>query len=414
MTASPSTPSVREPRPDAQASRPVRRRAVGNGDGPSAAGPLPLDERAAATVAVAGGGQLARMMAPAAHRLGLELLVLDPDAECAAAEVADALLVGDYADAAALAGLAGRARVVTFEIEQTDVAGLRALLASGCPVAPSPDVLEVVQDKLGQKRFLAAHGLPVSEGEAFDPHTPPALPFVWKARRGGYDGRGVAVVRSAADLAALPAVPGLCETQVDIERELAIMVARSAAGHVVLYPLTEILMDPERHVLDTVVAPAAVAPRVEQTCRALARRIVEALDYVGVLAVEFFVDRVGDVLVNEISPRPHNSGHYTIEACITSQFEQHLRAVAGLDLGPADMHGAAATFNVLAGRNAAGEAVAPRYDALAGRSGVHVHDYGKAANRPGRKLGHVTVLADDPRRALERAAECRALLEAGT
>lgn len=363
------------------------------------------------TIGVAGGGQLARMMAPAARRLGLTLTVLDPDPRCSAASVADELVVGDFADPAALARLAERADVITFEIERTDVEGLRVLENRGCPVAPAARVLEIIQDKLEQKRFLAALGVPVpafrpfeSDQAGFDP------PFVWKARRGGYDGRGVAVVTSAEALESLPRVPAMAEVRVDIERELAIMVARSADGEVVLYPVTEILMDPEQHVMDTVIAPASVAPPIERDCREIARRVVEALDYVGVLAIEFFIDRKGEVLVNELSPRPHNSGHYTIEACVTSQFEQHLRAIAGLGLGASDMHCVAATFNLLGSADATNPA--DRLAGCTGETGVFVHDYGKAEIRPGRKLGHVTVTGEDHARVLARVRDLKATLGA--
>lgn len=364
---------------------------------------------AARTVGVAGGGQLARMMATAARGLGLKLCVLDPDVACSAAGVADDLLVGAYDSLTSLRALAERSDCVTFEIERVSAAALRRLESLGHGVAPSAAVLETIQDKLLQKHFLRVHGIPTS---AFEPYRPDAatersMPFVWKARRDGYDGRGVAIVREAADRAELPQVPALLEAQVDIVRELAILVARDRDGALEFYPVVELLMHPVRHVLEMVVAPAIVDAPTTEHARTLAARIANALDYVGILAVEFFVERGGELLVNEISPRPHNSGHYTIEACAVSQFEQHLRAVAGLGLRPAGMRGTAVTFNVLGADGAHGQ---PRYvgfDGDASGDGVHIHCYDKREVGPGRKMAHVTIVGESRDAVLARALALR-------
>lgn len=367
----------------------------------------------ARTVGVAGGGQLAQMMVPAAHKLGLRLCVLDPDAACSAADSADDLVVGAYDSLTALRALAKRADCVTFEIERVSASGLRRLESLGHAVAPSATVLETIQDKLLQKHFLRMHGIPTSPFEPYQPAQPPQrkMPCVWKARRDGYDGRGVAIVDSVADLAALPPVPAMLEDRVDIVRELAIMIARDRSGAIEIYPVVEIVMDPVAHVLDTVVAPADVDAGTVRRARELATDVVQALDYVGILAVEFFVNRSGALLVNEISPRPHNSGHYTIEACAVSQFEQHLRAVAGLGLRPAGMQGAAVTFNVLGADGARGQ---PRYvgfDAASASDGVYVHCYDKPEVRPGRKMAHVTVVDETREAALARAQHLRETIQ---
>ncbi|MEQ8496221.1 MAG: 5-(carboxyamino)imidazole ribonucleotide synthase [Gammaproteobacteria bacterium] len=360
-------------------------------------------------VGIAGGGQLAQMMLPAARRLGLELVVLDPEPQCSAAGEAAHVVVGAFDSLDALRDLASRSDVVTFEIERISTSALRALEAEGHCVRPAAAVLEVIQDKLVQKQFLERHGIPTSAFVACElPGVLPwALPCVWKARRDGYDGRGVAVLRETDDVARLPVGPAMLERLVDIDYELAVMIARDADGHVVPYPLTEILMDPQAHVMDTVVAPAIAPAAIAARCARLAEAVVTALDYVGILAIEFFVDRHGEVLVNEISPRPHNSGHYTIEACQTSQFEQHLRAVSGRPLGSATLLRPAVTFNVLGAPGAQGT---PRYvgfDAFAGDDDVHVHCYDKPQVRPGRKMAHVTVLGATREAALARAAQVR-------
>jgi len=370
--------------------------------------PPPRSDTAAAAVAVigvAGGGQLARMMLPAAARLGLDVVVLDPDPLCSAAPLAQGTVVGAFDSSTALFELARRSDVVTFEIERIDAGVLRELEAAGHRVRPSATTLEIIQDKLTQKEFLARHGVPTSGFCAYPrlDEGPPALPCVWKARRDGYDGRGVAVLRDAAALRALPTTPALLEDLVDIDYELAILVARDTRGTLVHYPVVEIVMDPTAHVMDTVIAPAEVPAAIAARCRELAGVIAEAFAYVGILAVEYFVDRAGNVLVNEVSPRPHNSGHYTIEACATSQFEQHLRAVAGLELGSAELKAAAVTFNVLGAADTNGR---PRYvgfDMHAEEDDVFVHCYDKPEVRPGRKMAHVTVLAATRAAAWDKA-----------
>lgn len=375
----------------------------------AAAAPGTAGLTAVRTVGVAGGGQLAQMMVPPARALGLRLVALDPDAACSAAQTVDELVVGPLASAPHLETLASKADVVTLEIERVNAEALASIENTGKAVRPSAATLATIQDKLIQKQFLVTHGIATSRFKALA--SPAALddtfPVVWKARRDGYDGRGVQVLRSAQDAAGLPETPALLEELVDIDYELAVLVARDVGGSIVLYPLSEIVMDPQAHVMDSVIVPAAKPPAIEAECRRLAAAAAEALDYVGILALEFFVTRAGEVLVNEMSPRPHNSGHYTIEACDTSQFEQHLRAVAGLSLGGVGETRAAITFNLLGRCTRAGP---PRYvgfDGWAASDGVYPHSYDKPEVRPGRKMGHVTVVADSREEAIAMAARIR-------
>ncbi|MDA0823847.1 MAG: 5-(carboxyamino)imidazole ribonucleotide synthase [Proteobacteria bacterium] len=358
------------------------------------------------TVGVAGGGQLAQMMASAARHLDIRTVVLDPDPDCAAAQNADELIVGDFGSADDLLGLAKRCDVVTFEIELVDAQALALLEAGGYCVAPSAKVLTTIQDKLLQKYLLADLKIATAEFCEYPGQTRLEMPYVWKARRGGYDGRGVAVIRDQDDIESAPDIPALLEDLVDIDKELAILVARDYCGNIVCYPLTEINMDSHAHVLDMVVAPADVSHDIVAECENIAQMIVNQLDYVGILAVEFFLDRNGKIIVNELSPRPHNSGHYTIEACATSQFEQHLRAITGLPLGPVGMKCAAATFNLLGEFHSVD---VPRDPELhAATSGVFVHDYGKTPVRRGRKMGHVTVIDEDRTQVILRANAIKA------
>ncbi|MEX2480148.1 MAG: 5-(carboxyamino)imidazole ribonucleotide synthase [Gammaproteobacteria bacterium] len=363
------------------------------------------DNKARPVIGIAGGGQLAQMMLPAAARLGLDVVVLDPDPQCSASAQAQGTVVGAFDSASALAELAARSDVVTFEIERIDAAALGELERAGHRVRPAAATLAIIQDKLTQKEFLAGHGVPVGSFSAYA--GAPPLPCVWKARRDGYDGRGVTVLRTTSDVAALPDTPAMIEPLVDIDYELAILIARDAQGKLVHYPLVEIVMDDAAHVMDTVIAPAEVPAAIAARCREIATIIVEAFGYIGILAIEFFVDRRGQVLVNEVSPRPHNSGHYTIEACATSQFEQHLRAVADLGLGSAELQQAAVTFNVLGAAQARGIPHYIGFDRCAEQDGVFVHCYDKPVVHPGRKMAHVTVLAATRAAALDKAARIK-------
>ncbi len=376
---------------------------------------VPLKEStrpASQCVGIVGGGQLARMMAEAASNIGLEITVLDPTPACPAAEFATQL-VGEFDDERQLAVLAHQAAVVTLDIEAVSAHCLETLERNGTRVAPAARVLAIIQDKLRQKEFLAQHGFPTSpfcavtnqaELAAFE------LPCIVKARRHGYDGRGVKRVTSHEDALEMLKTPCLAERLVEIDKELAIMVARNWRGEVVTYPVVEAEFDARANILDVIKAPAAVPSVVAARCEQLAREIVIALDGVGIFGIEFFLDRAGQVLVNEISPRPHNSGHYTIEACATSQFEQHLRAVAGLPLGSASLRAAAVSFNLLGALEADGTPVYEGLNAAQAMPGVAVHLYGKHRVKPFRKMGHVTVTSDTLDHAVLIAQTLRASL----
>lgn len=364
-------------------------------------------------VGIVGGGQLARMMAEAAPRLAIDITVLDPTPGAPASDFASQI-VADYDDRSALRELAAISDVVTLDIEAVSAAALATLEQAGVCVAPSSSVLGIIQDKYLQKQFLHEHGLP---GGRFAPVADLddlrafGLPCILKARRHGYDGRGVRRVQTAADaLPLLEAGACLAEAVVDIEKELAVMVARNARGEVALYPVVEAEFDAAANILDTIRAPASITDAVAERCAELATAAVTALQGVGIFGIEFFLDRAGEVSINEISPRPHNSGHYTIEACTTSQFEQHLRAVTNMPLGPTTLLHPAASFNLLGAPQAHGS---PRYHGLddaARMPGAVVHLYGKHSVKPYRKMGHVTVTGGSGADAAAKAAQLRELI----
>jgi 5-(carboxyamino)imidazole ribonucleotide synthase len=352
-----------------------------------------------ATIGIVGGGQLGRMSALAAARLGYRCHILTPEPDSPAAQVSAGVTLGDFEDPHALRAFAAAVDVITFEFENVSAEGLD-LLASLKPVRPSPTVLRISQDRVLEKSTLNAAGVPTAPWceitTAADLDAAIAalgLPAILKTTRLGYDGKGQALLRTRADAAAfgeLDPKPLVLEGFVDFACEISVIVARGLDGHIVAFDTVE--NRHRDHILDLTLAPARIAPSVDAAAQAMARRVAEAIDLVGLLAVEMFVTADGRVLVNEIAPRPHNSGHWTIDACPVSQFEMHIRAVAGLPLPDALRHSDAVMKNLVGPEETA------LWPEIVASPGLIGHLYGKAEARPGRKMGHVTRLF--PRGAL--------------
>jgi 5-(carboxyamino)imidazole ribonucleotide synthase len=347
-----------------------------------------------ATIGIIGGGQLGRMSAMAAARLGFRCHILTQEADSPAAQVAAGVTIGGYDDAASLRAFADAVDVITFEFENISAAGLE-LLASRKPVRPSPAILRLTQDRVNEKSFINGAGaptgpwMPVNDAaELADAIAQLGLPAVLKTTRLGYDGRGQAILRCAADaqaaLASLSPAPYILEGFVDFACEISVIVARGEDGAAVAFDVVE--NRHRNHILDLTLAPAQVTPEIQRTARAIAISIATDLDLVGLLAVEMFVDRQARVLVNELAPRPHNSGHWTIDACPASQFELHIRAVAGLPLPTPVRHSDAVMKNLVGPEEVA------LWPQILATPGLIPHLYGKTEAPAGRKMGHVTRL----------------------
>jgi len=365
-----------------------------------------------AQIGIIGGGQLGRMTAQKAKRLGFRVIVLDPYPEAPAGQIADAQIVGSFTDPERIRELVEQCELATYDIEHIDAATLQQLESEGHAIRPSGKLLALVQDKLLQRQLYGRAGLPQPEYVQCDDPGPEAFaefgyPLVQKARKGGYDGRGVAVISSVDDLGDLLPVPSILERKVDLVKELAVVVARGIDGSIAAYPLVEMEVDPKANLLDLLLAPARVAPSVAKRAEEIAVAVVEALDGVGVFGVELFLSTSGELLVNEVAPRPHNSGHFTYEATMTSQFEQHLRAIAGLPLGSTQQYMPAAMVNLLGAPGESGPAAYSGLEEALAVPGALVHIYGKAETRPSRKMGHVTVLDQDLEAARQKAIEIR-------
>lgn len=358
-----------------------------------------------ARLGILGGGQLGRMLLTPAHRLGVHCQVLDPDPEASCKACCSGFVQGAFTDYETVLAFGRNCDVLTVEIEAVNVAALKQLHSEGCKVYPSHQMLALIQDKGLQKQFLVDNGFPTAPFISLpDPLTTvdaSFLPGIAKLRRDGYDGRGVWPVDTIADLADVQA-PIILERKADIVTELSVIVSRSREGEIAVFEPTRVVVDPLTHMLDYLLCPAGVSASVHARLKTLATEVALALDLVGVLALECFLLPNEVIWINELSPRPHNTGHHTIEGAVTSQYEQHLRAVMGWPLGLTTL-----LFPVVGMFNLVGPGhFCPEFwdkvMAIMDSSGVFVHHYGKNGIRPGRKLGHVTVVGESEAEVLEK------------
>ncbi|MEI6343377.1 MAG: 5-(carboxyamino)imidazole ribonucleotide synthase [Verrucomicrobiota bacterium] len=366
---------------------------------------------------ILGGGQLGRMLAMAARSLGYRIHVFTPEPGSPAGQVADVECVAPYDDLVRVREFASRTDVVTFEFENVPSA-TSAAAAEVAPVRPDGRVLHITQHRLREKTFLREHGFPVTPFRAIHSEedlrravVELGLPSVLKTAAFGYDGKGQQVLRAWDDvgpaMAALQGAPAILEAMVDFTLELSVVGARTESGEFGAFPVFQNAH--ARHILDVTVVPADVPEAVQAEARDLAHRVLKSLDVVGLLTVELFLARDGRLLVNELAPRTHNSGHVTLDACVTSQFEQQVRAICGLPLGDTRLRSPAAMANLLGDEWVASQGK-PRWEAALAMPDVHLHLYGKSEPRPGRKMGHLTALAATPREAARAAILARRLL----
>jgi 5-(carboxyamino)imidazole ribonucleotide synthase len=368
-----------------------------------------------ATLGLMGSGQLGRMFAVAARRMGYRVHVFSPDKDTPAGQFADREVTAAYDDESAVRGFARSLDLLTFEFENIPRATIE-WCAAECEVRPAGSILHTAQNRLREKDFLSGAGIPVARYSAVRSAADLSkacaeiqTPFILKSAAFGYDGKGQRFIGEAGDLDAIWAErPGdelILERAIDFEKEVSVIVARGIDGPMKTFPVCENIH--RDHILDITVVPARISPEVQNAAADLARVIAEKMELVGILAVEMFLQRDGNLLVNELAPRPHNSGHWTIEGCATSQFEQHVRAVCGLTLGPTDVLRPSAMANLLGDLWEGGE---PNWGAALAVPGTHLHLYGKHEPRPRRKMGHLTALAETGEAAVEAVSKARAAL----
>lgn len=363
---------------------------------------------------IIGGGQLGKIMSQKAKKLGFHVTILDPTPNCPAAQVSDRQIVAGFYDKQKLEQLVKECDVTTFELEHVDTEVLKKLYDQNYKIFPSPYVMELIQDKYEQKKLLDEKGIAVPKYkrvESKDDLKSFGLPVIQKARKGGYDGKGVMLLRDENDLENCIKADSFIEELVDIDKELAIIVARNIEGEIAVYPVVEMLFDERVNICDIVMAPARISEDLEKIAKKMAIKSIEILDGVGIFGVEMFLTKKGEILLNEIAPRPHNSGHYTFESCATSQFEQIIRAVTNLPLGSTKLISPSVMVNLLGEEGYEGEPFIEGIHEALEIPELSFHFYGKKETKPFRKMGHITVLSEDLDEALKKALKAKDILK---
>lgn len=371
-------------------------------------------------IGIVGGGQLGRMTILEARKMDIKVIVLTPEHPSPASDIADDYIIGSLYDEKKIKELASKCDILSYEIEHINVDVLEGIEKSGKVVNPSAKVLKVIQNKAKQKALFEEKGLPTSKWDYVKADNLQALinkygfPVVQKSCTGGYDGKGVFVLKSEADIPNMIKGDSFFEEFVPFEKEIAILVARNERGQTKTYPLVDMEFDPTTNMCDITVCPAKVNKELEEKAMDIATKAVEALDGYGLFGVEMFLTKDGEILLNEIAPRPHNSGHYTIEGCYTSQYEQYLRAIMNLPLGATGYIKPNVMINLFGEVGYSGETYVEGLDEALGIEGVNVHLYGKRETKPNRKMGHITVLDENTDLALEKAKKAKNLIKIKT
>lgn len=371
-------------------------------------------------VGIIGGGQLGKMIAHEARRMSLKIIILDPTEGCPASRIVDEQIVADFKDESAIMKLADKCDILTYEIELANSAALKELEARNYPVRPAPETLRIIQNKHRQKSFLKDHKIPVpefalvrSEEHLYELCEKFGFPAMLKACEDSYDGRGNFLITSKSKVhEAFTYFSGrecMLEKFVPFAKEISIMVARNPTGQIESFPVAENIH--KNSILDATIVPARITRSAEVKAKKVAEKTMAALHGAGIFGIEMFVTKKGDVLVNEIAPRPHNSGHYTNEACSVSQFEQHLRAVLDLPLSKPELLSPAVMINILGVENSDGPYAIKGLKRMMSVPGAKLYIYGKKTSKPRRKLGHITATGRTIREALARAAKARKAIE---
>ncbi len=368
------------------------------------------------TLGILGGGQLGKMMLYETRKYDIKTHVLDPSTDAPSKIACDQFEQGDLMDYKTVYNFGKNVDVLTFEIESVNLKALKQLEKEGIKVYPSSDTLEKIQNKGKQKLFYKEHMIPTAPFKRFSnkAHLTEGitsnrikLPFVWKSTQGGYDGNGVSIIKSGADIAKLPDTECIAEELIDFKNELAVIVVRTPSKEIRTYPVVEMEFHPEANQVEYVICPARISDNIAQKALAVAQKVSSAFEHVGVLAVEMFLTKDDEILVNEVAPRPHNSGHYSIEASYTNQFDQHIRAVLDLPLGATQSKVAGIMVNLVGAEGYTGNVVYKNIDKIMKMDGVTPHIYGKKQTRPYRKMGHVTIIHEDISIAREIAEDVK-------
>lgn len=363
---------------------------------------------------ILGGGQLGRMFIQEAANFDVQVHILDESSNGPAGQLATSFTKGDITNYEDVFNFGKSLDLLTVEIENVNIKALFDLEKIGLKVFPQPHVLSTIKDKGTQKEFYRKHNLPTSEFQFLDENTPISelekrIPFVQKLRTGGYDGRGVQLIKNSDDLLNAFTEPSIAEDLIDFEKELSVIVARNERGETAVFPTVECEFN-DANLVEYLFSPADVSEEIEKKAERLAIDVINAFEMVGILAVEMFLTKDGDILVNEVAPRPHNSGHHTIECNITSQFEQHLRSIVNWPLGSTEIEKQGVMLNVLGASGCVGNTIYAGLDELIKIPGVYPHLYGKSTTKPNRKMGHITIAANTMEEAKEKAERVKHIM----
>lgn len=361
---------------------------------------------------ILGGGQLGRMLLRETQKWDVYTCVLDPAENAPCSEICNEFTHGDFMDYETVYDFGKKVDLLTVEIEHVNIKALFQLQKEGIKVYPQPEVLQTIQHKGLQKDFYKKHTIPTASYQRFETRKQLETasfdyPVIWKSAQFGYDGMGVKVVKNEADFSALPDVPCIVEKFIAIEKEFAVIVARNDFNEIASYPVVEMEFHPEANQVEYVLCPAQISDELEKDIQKTALQVATAFQHVGLLAIEFLLDKDGDLIVNEVAPRPHNSGHFSIEASYTNQFEQHLRAILNLSLGDTSSKLPAIMVNLVGEEHYEGEVVYQNMETILSWKGVTPHLYGKKYTRSFRKMGHVTIINKDISKAREVAKKVK-------
>ena len=357
---------------------------------------------------ILGGGQLGRMLIQEAVNFNIYIAVLDPSVNAPCADLANNFVVGNFNDYQTVLDFGKTLDVLTIEIEHVNIEALEELERLGKKVFPTPKALRTIQDKGLQKQFYRANNIPTAPFHLIENAEDALLfkekgPFMQKLRKGGYDGKGVTPLRTEAEFNAAFDAPSVLEEFVPFVKELAVIVARNERGEIATFPLVEMEFNPEANLVEFIFSPANVNIQIEKNAKNIATDIANKLEHVGLLAIELFLTADGNLLVNEIAPRPHNSGHHTIEACFVSQYGMHLRAILNMPLGSTGLRTPAVMINLLGEKGFEGKARYENIEEVLHTEGAYIHLYGKEDTKPFRKMGHITVCNSNLEEAKENA-----------
>jgi len=357
---------------------------------------------------ILGGGQLGRMLIQQAINYNVTVKVLDPDRETPCRKLCDEFVAGSLGDYETVYKFGKKVDLLTIEIEKVNVDALEQLEKEGVLVYPQPRIIRLIQDKGLQKQFFKENNIPTADFQVITSadelkRTTIPYPYIQKLRRDGYDGRGVYKVMDETYLPAAFTEPSIIERLIDFEKEIGVIVARNASGEVSAFPLVEMEFNPAVNLVEFLISPSTLSFEIQQEAERIAKKIAKDLKIVGVLAVEMFLTKQGEILVNELAPRPHNSGHHSIEGNVVSQFEQHLRAIFNQPLGDTACLSNAIMINLLGEPGYEGPAIYQGIEKILKCPGVYVHLYGKALTKPFRKMGHITIVDADREKAIETA-----------